>query len=98
MMRLCGECMSNENVRPQLIQLFHSIRSRFFFPELPLDEIAHWNKQQVDGLRTGRCQGGREDRRNTISSLLVQLPFSCSHHYLTTTCVVRPTTTKWAPQ
>ena len=95
MMRLCGECMSNENVRPQLLQLFLSGLASF--PELLLNEIAHWNKQ-VDGLRTGRCQGGREDRRNTISSLLVQLPFSCSHHYLTTTCVVRPTTTKWAPQ
>ena len=96
MMRLCGECMSNENVRPQLLQLFLSGLASF--PELPLNEIAHWNKQQVDGLRTGRCQGEREDRRNTISSLLVQLPFACSHHYLTTTCVVRPTTTKWAPQ
>ena len=97
MMRLCGECMSNENVRPSpLQQLFLSGLASF--PELLLNEIAHWNKQQVDGLRTGRCQGGREDRRNTISSLLVQLPFSCSHHYLTTTCVVRPTTSKWAPQ
>ena len=79
MMRLCGECMSNENVRPQLLQLFHSIRSRFFSrapPERNRPLVQTTGRRTADWSLPGREGGSPQHDFLVVSSapLLLQPP------------------------